>query len=182
MRYGALVLLLSCFVAGCQTAPTDNEPSPDLAAYLELCREVAVGDEPDAARNDDWMVGAGLTTWERNATYRIVFADARHLSFRAEEYAYNGGAHGGTRITVGTLDRATGRWLTVADVIPPEKRAEALKQLYAGVVAKIGGREQLQGEVTLTENFYVARDGIHFVFNEYEVACYAAGSVEVVVK
>lgn len=34
----------------------------------------------------------------------------------------------------------------------------------------------------LTENFYIAKDGIHFVFNEYEVACCAAGTVVAVVK
>ena len=63
-----------------------------------------------------------------------------------------------------------------------QKRAETLAALYDGVVKKIGGKENLQGEVKITDNCFVAQDGIHFVFNEYEVACYAAGSIEVVVK
>ena len=49
------------------------------------------------------------------------------------------------------------------------------------MIAKIGGKDNLQGEVTLTENFYIAGDGLHFVFNEYEVACHAQGLVEVVI-
>ena len=57
-----------------------------------------------------------------------------------------------------------------------------LEAVRKGVIEKIGGADKLQGEVTLVENFYIAKDGIHFVFNEYEVACYAAGAVEVVVK
>ena len=33
-----------------------------------------------------------------------------------------------------------------------------------------------------THNFYIAADGLHFVYNEYEDASYAAGAVEVVVN
>lgn len=57
-----------------------------------------------------------------------------------------------------------------------------LAALYDGVVKKIGGKENLQGEVKIIDNCFVAQDGIHFVFNEYEVACYAAGAIEVVVS
>ena len=85
-------------------------------------------------------------------------------------------------ITVGTVEQATGRILKASDLIPAEKRAKTLAALYAGVVKKIGGKENLQGEVKITDNCFVAQDGIHFVFNEYEVACYAAGAIEVVVK
>ena len=38
------------------------------------------------------------------------------------------------------------------------------------------------GDVTLTDNCCVAGDGVHFVFNECEVADYAAGPIEVVVR
>lgn len=156
--------------------------SETLSAYLELCRDVAAEAKPDGAQRDDWMVGASVTTWEREAKYDVVYADAKYLSFRAEEYAYNGGAHGGRKITVGTLERTTGRRLKAVDLVPEHRRADTLAALYAGVVEKIGGEDQLQGEVTLTDNCFVAADGLHFVFNEYEVACYAAGPIEVVVR
>ena len=82
------------------------------------------------------------------------------MSFRAEEYAYNGGAHGGRVITVGTIEQATGRILKASDLIPAEKRAKTLAALYAGVVKKIGGKENLQGEVKITDNCFIAQDGI----------------------
>ena len=159
--------------------PTMGE---DLAAYLELCRETALIRDGDNECNDEWWVGASATTWERNASYKVVFADKRYLSFRAEEFSYNGGAHGGTKITVGTFDRQTGKRLRVADIVPENSRTEVLEAVRRGVIEKIGGADKLQGEVMLVENFFVAQDGIHFVFNEYEVACYAAGAIEVVVK
>ena len=80
----------------------------------------------------------------------------------------------------------TGKQLTTADVIPPEKRDEAIAKIRESVIAKIGGEDNLMPSAkevlaTLSENFYVGKDGLHFVFNEYEVACYAQGVVEVVI-
>lgn len=181
-KYLLIPTLLGLF-GGCKYAGIDDPTmSEDLAAYLELCHETALIRDGGPDWKDDWWVGSSATTWERNASYKVVFADKRYLSFRAEEFAYNGGAHGGTKITVGTFGRQTGKQLCVADVVPANRRAEVLETVRKGVIEKIGGADKLQGEVTLVENFFIAKDGIHFVFNEYEVACYAAGPIEVVVK
>ena len=182
MKYLLISVLLGLF-GGCKYAGVDEPTmSEDLAAYLELCRDTALISDEENERKDNWWVESSVMTWERNASYKVVFADKRYLSFRAEEFSYNGGAHGGTKITVGTFDRQTGRRLCVADVVPENRRAEVLESVRKGVIEKIDGVDKLQGEVTLVENFFIAQDGIHFVFNEYEVACYAAGAIEVVVK
>lgn len=182
----AAVLIAGAVFCGCKGVRVDGVKTRDsatLSEYLEFCREMALGGEMNC-RED--LMGTGedavATTWERNATYRIVFADAKYLSFRAEESRYDGGAHGGRKITVGTIDRRTGRRLKATDLIPAARRAKVLAALRAAVIRRVGGEGELQGEVTLTDNCYVAKDGIHFVFNEYEVACYAVGAVEAVVK
>lgn len=183
MKRQLIILALTGVLNGCKYAEVDEpKMSAALADYLELCRDTAVGGKLEGDDREDWMVGSGATSWERNATYKLVYADERYLSFRAEEFEYNGGAHGSTKITVGTFDRRTGKLLKAADLIPAARRAEVLKALRAGVVKAIGGEDQLQGEVRIINNCFVAKDGIHFVYNEYEVACYAAGSIEVVVK
>ena len=125
------------------------------------------------------VVGA---KWESEATYEVVYADQRYLSFRAEEFSYCGGAHGNRQVTVGTFDRATGRRLTARDLVPAERRDEVLRCLRQKVVSRLGGEDKLQGEVTLTDNCCLAADGLHFVYNEYEVACHAEGVVDVAVK
>ena len=51
------------------------------------------------------------------------------------------------------------------------------KALHDGAVKALGGKDNLQSEVEVVENFYLAKDGLHFVYNEYEIACYAAGPV-----
>ena len=35
--------------------------------------------------------------------------------------------------------------------------------------------------IQLTENFYLDARGIHFVFNEYEIACKGAGPLDIAV-
>lgn len=164
-----LLTIAALLVGGCSDTQGEADESL-LDSYLSYCRELAVGKEQ--------IVGA---TWSTEATYNIVFADERYLSFRAEEFSYSGGAHGNRQVIVGTFDRATGRRLTVRDLIPAERREQVLKSLRQKVVERLGGEDKLQGEVTLTENCCLGADGLHFVYNEYEVACYAEGMIEVII-
>ena len=128
-----------------------------------------------------------LTTKEYKSEYKVVYTDQQtFFSYWAECFMYTGGAHGGTIVKVGTIDVKTGKRLTTADVIPPEKRDEAIAKIREAVIAKIGGEDNLMPSAKevlskLSENFYVGKNSLHFVFNEYEVACYAQGVVEVVI-
>jgi len=128
-----------------------------------------------------------LTTKEYKSEYKVVYTDQQtFFSYWAECFMYTGGAHGGTIVKVGTIEVKTGKRLTTADVIPPEKRDEAIARVREAVIAKICGEENLMPSAKevlskLQENFFVGKDGLHFIFNEYEVACYAQGVVEVVI-
>lgn len=166
-----LVVAAALLAVGCSRIGTQKEnDDTQLKSYLEYCRELAVGKGP--------VVGA---KWESEATYEVVYADQRYLSFRAEEFSYCGGAHGNRQVTVGTFDRATGRRLTARDLVPAERRDEVLRCLRQKVVSRLGGEDKLLDEVTLTDNCCLATDGLRFVYNEYEVACYAEGMIEVVI-
>ena len=128
-----------------------------------------------------------LTSKEYKSEYKVIYTDQQtFFSYWAECFMYTGGAHGGTIVKVGTIDVKTGKRLTTADVIPPEKRDEAIARVREAVIAKIGGEDNLMPSAKevlskLSENFYVGKNSLHFVFNEYEVACYAQGVVEVVI-
>ena len=149
-----------------------------LSCYVNEVRDV-FGDknlasffEPDGG--EFYM----LTTREYKSEYKVVYTDQRtFFSYRAECFRYTGGAHGGSVVKVGTVAVKTGRRLTTADVIPEGKRAEAIARVREAVIAKIGGEKNLlptANEVlaSLSENFYVGKDGLHFVFAEYSVAPY----------
>ena len=85
-------------------------------------------------------------------------------------------------ITVGTIDRKTGQVLKAADLIPERRRAEVRAALVDGVAKKLGGKKNLLSEPRIIDNRYLGEDGIHFVYNEYEVAPYAEGPVDAVVR
>lgn len=179
-----LFFAVALLVSGC--ASVDRSGSEDFDRYVEFCREMAMTPVPAEDPDDplskvDWMVDASATTQEFSKSYKIVYADKDYLSFYAKEYSYTGGAHGNTGICVRTINRATGRIAKVADFVPDEKRAALKTALYNGAVKALGGEEHLQADVEVVENFYLAKDGLHFIYNEYEIACYAAGAVEVVV-
>ena len=170
-------------LAGCRMANFGNE---DLARYMEFCRETALlrgHEEPsESDESPDWMIGSSATTWEFRKGYRIVYADKEYVSFYAEEYSYMGGAHGSDKISVGTFCRKTGKRLTLDGVFGADNRLQLNAALKGLVVAKLGSEEALQGDVVATENFYLDKDGWHFVYNEYEVACYAMGAIEVAIS
>ena len=145
--------------------------------YMEYLRGIIA----DAKKDADFFIGQTLTDSEERCKREMVYLDERYLSYRIEEYAYSGGAHGSTKVSVGTLDRETGRHLTLNDVFGKDGLAALETELRKAVIAKIG-EENIQSPIKPTENFYLAADGWHFVYNEYEIACYAIGAVEVVVS
>ena len=145
--------------------------------YLKDMREVMEEfvDEP--------VIGPTLTSQEFKEGFDVVYMseDRSMFSYRCEFVSYTGGAHENTHIDVGTVDVKTGRKLKLEDVVPPSQRAALLSKLDKAVVKKLGGRENLSGKVTLTDNFCLVKNGLMFVFNEYEIAAYCFGSVEVVI-
>ena len=175
-----VLAVVAAMTAGCSSAR--NSSGGRLEEYVAFCAETGMirGDwTPSNEFIQKMLVGSCLTTQEFKDDFKVIYADRGFLSFRAEEYAYTGGAHGNTRVTVGTIDRRTGKRLRLANVFGKDDM-DALKSLLRQrVIEKLGGEYNLLDEVEPTENFCLMGDGWHFVYNEYEVACYAAGAVEV---
>ena len=171
VRCVVLVLVVGCGVVEQDTSKGEREK---YVAYLQ-------GIIADAKKDADFFIGHTLTDSEERYKREMVYLDERYLSYRIEEYTYSGGAHGSTKVSVGTLDRETGRQLTLVDVFGKDGLAALAAELRKAVIAKIG-EENIQSPVKPTENFYIASDGWHFVYNEYEIACHALGVVEVVLK
>lgn len=162
-------------LGGCKTE--NGYESAQLKEYIDF-----IGDEVTRSLPDDMLsLSSGGLVQEYQSKYSVIYTDDKYISFRAEEYSYAGGAHGSNKITFGTIDRKTGRRLRLKDFVPADKLSVLTKILHEKVVKKLGGKDKLQGEVLPIENFCVVKGGLKFVYNEYEVACYAAGAVEVVV-
>jgi len=145
-----------------------------LAGWIDWCRDIAM-------RPVEEPIGVCESHWQYKQEYDVLYYDDRYLSFRGDEWWYEGGAHGNATITVGVFGRKTGRRMRLVDFVPDEKLEKLRRDLHEAVAKKLGGEDKLLGDVKPIENFYIAKDGLHFVYNEYEVACYAAGVIDVVV-
>lgn len=176
-------LALATVAAGCFSGRLEEPQSSysdDLDSYIEFCRSMAMeSDEQDASPM--WKQQSSGAVQEFTKTFKIVYGDANYLSFYSTEASYTGGAHGMTGNTVGTICRKTGKLLTLDDVFPVAERPALTRQLHQLVVEAIGEKNILN-DVQPVENFYRAGDGWHFVYNPYEIAAYAKGVIEVVLK
>ena len=186
-----MVVVAVALICGCQYSHVNHDENADVhpitdifdfrkemrLAYIEMCKQEAQCEHGD---NQGW---AEDCLREYRGEYKIVYVDARYLSFYVEAYVCAGfKAHGGTSITVGTIDRKTGQVLKAADLIPERRMAEVRAALVDGIAKKLGGKKNLLSEPKIIDNCYLAADGIHFVYNEYEVAPYAEGPVDAVVQ
>lgn len=161
-----------------------DEPTITLKEYVDSLRHAAVKMPTPEERElfpDGPELLANLTTHIVKREFRVVFVDDRYVSFRADLEDDHGGNGSHGQVFVGTIDRKTGRVLGVADFVLKDRWATLTRRLYDGAVKRVGGKQNLQGEVCVTENFYFDKDGLHFVYNPYEIACGATGDVEVLI-
>ncbi|MGN0867473.1 MAG: RsiV family protein [Oligosphaeraceae bacterium] len=120
-------------------------------------------------------------TVRRQAT--VLYCTEKVVSFQCEEEGYLGGAHGFRNVRVATLLRGEDgpRKLTLEDLGTPEQRKALEEKLLQALQEEYGRRGDTPPQdghfprPALTENFYYDAQGLHFVFNRYEIDCHAAG-------
>lgn len=132
-----------------------------------------------------------ITGLERTLSCSVLYADRDIVSYRLENYVYSGGAHGNSTIAVGTYGRgclARGR-LTLKDIAPTRAdfsrltallRWEAQRQFKVKTYHEL--RPHLFGDLWPIENFYFDDKGLHVVYNEYDIAAFACGVIELCVR
>jgi len=147
-----------------------------------------VTDMEDAADyNPDYMRGAG---YYLNVNYSISNAIDSVLVCGINETTYTGGAHGSYYISYINVDRRDGHVITL-DELCDEAHEKALtdsivKQVMADnncatleQLKEETGIFMLSDEPVVADNFYFSEKGITFTYNQYEIAPYAVGVIEV---
>lgn len=122
----------------------------------------------------------------------VLYSDDLIMSYKIEDDYYLGGAHDSRFIYTGTVNRnpfmKSSPRLKLSDIVSqpdiPKMRArmvDALRQEYL----RRGDEVSANGELDFlkpTENFYYDENGLHFVFNEYDIDCYAAGDFDLCIE
>lgn len=114
------------------------------------------------------------------------------LSYMTTTDCYLGGAHGSYVVFYYNFDKTTGKLLSIKDVVPQEKEQEMLKAMEKQLCEDWEAKDladlqektgiTMLGDLYLTNNFLLKKDSIEFLFNQYEIAPYAAGLIGVSVK
>ena len=146
-----------------------------LSKYKTIWNDVkeSLEKEPELGfSSNTWMIFVGQK--EKLATFAIRY------------YSYTGGAHGLGGSEYLTIDMTTHKVLTLSDIIEQKKLPE-VKELLWNFYTRSGRIKDEDAftkktDFDVSKNFYLAHDGIHFIYDEYEIASYAEGEQDLVIS
>ena len=121
----------------------------------------------------------------RHAWMVFVGQKEKLATFAVRYYSYTGGPHGVGGNVYLTVDMTTHKVLTLSDIIDQKKLPEVKELLWSFYTdsGRIKDEEAFtkKTDFDVSKNFYLAHDGIHFIYHEYEIASYAAGEQDLVI-
>lgn len=113
----------------------------------------------------------------------------RIVAYTVEHSEYMGGAHGMETIMYYNYDLRTGDRLALDDVFTPQGKAALADRIREQILKDHGkdnwdelGEESCYfsaDQVQPTENFLLSAEHITFMYNPYDIACYAQGRTKV---
>lgn len=124
--------------------------------------------------------------FSRNSWMLFVGQKEKLATFAVRYYSYTGGPHGVGGDEYLTVDMSTHKVLTLSDIIDQKKLPEVKELLWRFYTRS--GRIKDEDAFTkktdfdVSKNFYLAHDGIHFIYHEYEIASYAEGEQDLVIS
>lgn len=100
-----------------------------------------------------------------------------YLIIRQKSYTYEGGAHGMSFIEYKVIDSQKNSILKLHDAVDEndENWNKILLKMLDGRASELFDPEDLKP----SENFYFDKDRIIFVYNQYEIAPYSSGIIEI---
>ena len=117
-----------------------------------------------------------------------VYNSHDFLSYNSSSYSYEGGAHGMNNSAYYVIYLPTMSRITLNDVIASEYIDDVNQMLINTLVKNLDlknsealvdvGYFDPEG-ITATENFYIDNTGVTWVYNPYEIGCYAIGETAI---
>lgn len=128
------------------------------------------------------------TGYEYDISFGPQYQTDKLLTYSFTEYSFTGGAHGSTSFILQTFDKANGKALTAAEIFELSKITEVIQLVKQGLTEQYFS-EELKNGYTLADLLLIdpdslalpaqspsfVKDGIDFVYQQYEIAPYAAG-------
>lgn len=170
-------------------ADTATEPETAMNAYVK--EKIRLYESSEDIIKDEDLQDNGTQpeiAWSDNTNLLVRCNSDGLLSYTVESKQMSGGAHGGTIFRNSVIDLKTGEKLREEDLF-----TDASAPLINNIILK---KLELQNKVETPEeleqigyfdvsqigqykNFYLTNEGLVYTFNEYEIAAYAVGTIEV---
>ncbi len=120
-------------------------------------------------------------TWNRASDMDLVSNEDGLMTIKYSGSGYTGGAHGYYYEFYKVFDLATNKTLQLKDIVEnrdEEVWNEILKDNFLKEDLERGQADMLLvQEIPLNDNFYLDREHLYFLYNQYEIAAYAAGPI-----
>lgn len=124
--------------------------------------------------------------WEIENTFEMIRGDEAVISVKETDYSYYGGAHPGTIYRADNFSTQTGELLTFDDIVTDPGAAHTFVTDY---ILNIMASPEYSGTffddyvdvvagIDMTDSWYFSSEGFVLIFNEYDIAPYAAGHFE----
>lgn len=124
--------------------------------------------------------------YEGSFIVEVTYNAKNRICVHFHTYQYVGGAHGGSVISAYTYDLKKGKQLSLKEVLNMDE-ASILKLVNQCIDNDIKNSEggkyyEEKADIRDIENivFYILDGEIHIVFNEYELAPYVSGAIDLI--
>ena len=123
-------------------------------------------------------------SFDRSGEFSSACKSRKLQTYMGSYTDYTGGAHGEFGIGYDVFDLTTGEILTEADLFIDDFFSPLCDMLEESVAENVPEEDQemMFGMPEPNGNFAVSEEGITWVYNPYEIAAYAAGTIEVPVS
>lgn len=130
-----------------------------------------------------------LAGWKAEILAEITFQDPNWISIRVTSYSFTGGAHGYSFVRYLNFNRPQGREIATWELIANEKDFRTLAENHFRAQLQIPEQDPINSTgfmfedntFSLPENIGLTPEGVTLHYNQYEVASYADGPIEVVI-
>jgi hypothetical protein len=141
------------------------------------------------ANTDIYQEGASSFEWFKNKAVKIQYNENNFLSLEFFDYGSTGGAHGLSISKFAVINLQDGNMLSLDTIFRPDYVNDLRDILNVQVRRQLDiepGKDLREAGffvefIDPTDNFYLNKDGIGFYYNQYDVAPFATGPVDVFV-
>ncbi|WP_304344039.1 RsiV family protein [Chryseobacterium koreense] len=120
-------------------------------------------------------------TWSENSDMKIFSMEKDLLTIKYTGDGFTGGAHGYYYECYKVFDLKNKKTIQLADVLVAPESDIWKRALWDNFIKNDSGKGQgemlLVKEISPNNNFYFNEDYLYFLYNQYEIAAYAAGTI-----